>query len=130
MATGWRWDDGCGCVQRCRRAGLIGLVILGEALLEPLGPARIEQKEVQITGGQVRVSGQMQEEGQPEVAGRFTGDIDPVEGVLVEGIQKKSFGQRVAWQGIDEGDVGFERLTVRKEQAEVRLLLTKVDANL
>jgi hypothetical protein len=85
----------------------------------------LSRKRFRSIGSQIRIGSQLQEEGQPEVGGCFAGDIDPV-----EGIQKKSFGRRVAWQGIGERDVGFERLTVRKEQAGVCLLLTKVDANL
>ena len=81
-------------------------------------------------GSQVRVGGELEEEGQPEVAGGFTGDIDAVEGVLVERVEQELFGQRVAWEGVGEGDVGFEGLAVRKEEAEIRFLLTEVDAHL
>jgi hypothetical protein len=54
---------------------LVGLIILSKALLEPLDPARIEQKQIQVVGGQVRVSGELKEEGQPEVAGCLAGQV-------------------------------------------------------
>jgi hypothetical protein len=60
----------------------------------------------------------------------LTGDVDPVKGVRVEGIEQELFGRRVARTGIGERGVGFERSTVRKEQTKVGLFLTEVDAHL
>jgi len=42
---------------------LVGLVVLREALLEPLDPARIQEEEARIVGFQVRMGGELVEEG-------------------------------------------------------------------
>ena len=54
------------------RVLLIALVILGEALFEPVNPTRIEGKELEIVGFQIRIGGELQEEGKPVVAGGFS----------------------------------------------------------
>jgi hypothetical protein len=103
---------------------------LGEALLEPLDPAWVEQVQAQIVELEVGVGGQVQEEGQPEIAGGFSRDVYAVKGIVVQGIQQEPLGPRIAYVGVVNGNVRFERPTVGKEQAKVCPLLTKVDADL
>ena len=108
----------------------VALVVLGEALFEPLDPARVEQIELQIVQLKLGIGGEVQEEGQPQVSGCFSRDIDAIERVAIQGIQQELLGQRIARRGIVNGNVRFEWPAVRKEETEIRSLLTKVDADL
>jgi hypothetical protein len=79
---------------------LIALVVLGEALLEPVHPTGIEGKELQVIGFQVRIGGELQKEGQPVVTSGFSGHVQAVEVVLVEGLKQQLLGQRVTWRRV------------------------------
>ena len=70
---------------------LIALVVLGEALLEPVHPARIERVELDVVGFQVGIGGELEEEGEPVIAGGFPGDVQAVAVVLVESLEQQSF---------------------------------------
>jgi len=63
-----RRPDDIGPVCACPVSNVVGvgpvtLVILGEALLVPVNPARIEQEQVQVVGLEFGIGGQLQEEG-------------------------------------------------------------------
>ena len=62
---------------------LVRLVILGEALLEPLDPPWVQQVQTEIVELKLGIGGQVQEEGQPEITGCFSRDIYAVKGIVV-----------------------------------------------
>jgi len=72
---------------------LVGLVVLGEGLLEPLNPAGVEEEEVEVMGLEIRIIGELEEEGEPEEAGGFSRDVDAVEGVRVDSTEEELFGE-------------------------------------
>jgi hypothetical protein len=76
---------------------------LGEALLEPLDPAWVQQVQAQIVELEFGIGGELQEEGQPEIAGRLSRDIDAIESILVQRIQQELLGPRIAHVGVVKG---------------------------
>jgi len=109
---------------------LVALVVFGEGLLEPLDPTGVEEEEVEVVGLEVRIISELEKEGEPEEAGGFARDVDAVEGVGVDSLEEELFGERVAGQGVGEGAMGLEGLTVREEETEISLLVTEINANL
>ena len=54
-------------------------MVLSEALFEPLDPARVEQIELEIVKLELRIGGELQEEGQPQISGCFARDIEAID---------------------------------------------------
>jgi hypothetical protein len=96
---------GAGAFGDVEGVGLIGLVIGGQALLEPAHLARVEQEQAQIAGVQLDIVGQLPEEGKPVVGGGFPGDIQAVEAIGVQAVQQ-SAGPLIA-------PLGWRRLGAR-----------------
>ncbi len=84
---------------------LVRLVILGEALLEPLDPTWVQQVQAQIVELELGIGSELQEEGQPEIAGCFTRDIDAVEGIVVQGVEQELLGPGIAQVGVVKSNV-------------------------
>ena len=75
------WAQGAGALGDVEGVLLIALVILSKALLEPLDPAWIEEKQVQMAWREIRVRSELEEERQPQVPGGFSGDVQPIKGI-------------------------------------------------
>jgi hypothetical protein len=109
---------------------VVALVVLSEALLEPLDPAWVEQVQVQVLLGQQRIISQGQVEGQPVIPGRLAGNVQPFEAVLLHRRQPHGSGLLNPLWGVAHRQVGLKQRPVGGQQAHVSPLLAEVKANL
>jgi hypothetical protein len=106
----------------------IVFVIGGETFLVPMHPAGIEQEEGRVVGSQLWILGQLQEKGQPVVAGRFPSNVHPRQIVLGQRFQQQRLGLLKARQAVGKRAMAFDRLTIRPQQGDVRPLLTEINS--
>lgn len=91
----WRGPDHmarAGAFGDVERVSLVALVIVGKALPEPLDPAVVEQVQVHVVEGQVRIRRELKQEREPRIAGGLAGDVDAIKGIRLEGIEQELLG--------------------------------------